>query len=227
MSLTEQDRLDISAVVHQNYHMPTVFETVERILARPREATPPEHTVSDSTVNPGSQEKLRVTDDTCPRCLHRAHEPGACDTGSTYGCNECGPHYVNCPTCEGDGRVLEGTVSDDAVEAVVAELKHNLNPVIGRLRVADMNRDDEGVRLETERLAAAYDKAAQAALIAAGYGLRQVPDVRQIADIIMVQAIYGGHEGTGLLDEDRDSHDYDDARKAASAIRALLTKETP
>lgn len=38
--LAEQDRLDISAVVHQNYHMPDVFAVVERIIARHHTPTP-------------------------------------------------------------------------------------------------------------------------------------------------------------------------------------------
>ena len=46
-------------------------------------------------VEPIEVERERIakylTPTPCPRCLHDAHEPGACKTPSAYGCRECGP----------------------------------------------------------------------------------------------------------------------------------------
>lgn len=51
---------------------------------------------------------------------------------------------------------------------------------------------------------------------------RDVAERDRIADLILSLAVYGGREGTGVTDEDRDSAEYTDCQNAADAILNLV-----
>lgn len=61
------------------------------------------------------------------------------------------------------------------------------------------------------------------ALIAAGW--RKMPSIAQIADQVMLNAIYHGREGSVMTDESRDDFEYDRALQTAHAILALMDGE--
>ena len=56
---------------------------------------------------------------------------------------------------------------------------------------------------------------------------RDVAERDRIADLILSLAVYGGREGTGVTDEDRDSAEYTDCQNAADAILTHVATPPP
>ena len=94
----------------------------------------------------------------------------------------------------------------------------NLNQIaliadIVMVKVVYAHDEDHDVATSEDR-----DDGVYADCLDAAMALSAGMDVQQIADTIMVKAVYGGREGFVVTTEDRDHHEYGACLDAAQAI---------